>query len=144
MTCGRDRTKAWRARRHRSKVTDSLGATSRELFLVNVQNVSPRIDSLTARSPIPPGQASALALSFSDPGSIDTFRLVIDWGDRTSTSLVLAGGTRRELARNESGATGGKATRILMVIAWTLSLRNQSWRSRVGRRSSGEKVVRLQ
>jgi hypothetical protein len=45
-------------------------------------------------------------------------------------------------AQNEFQFTGGRSTRILMLIVWTLSLRNQRQR-RFGRRSPDDKAIRL-
>ncbi len=91
------------------EVTDSLGASSTRTFEVTVQNVPPTIDILSVTSPVKIDQASDLFLTFSDPGRLDTFRLLIQWGDHSSTFADLGVGMR-SFATSHPYAAAGKDT----------------------------------
>jgi hypothetical protein len=76
------------------EVTDRLGASAFGSIVVKVLNVPPRILSLSVGSPVTVGQADNLFVSFSDPGTLDTFEVVINWGDQSSTLAALGIGVR--------------------------------------------------
>ena len=68
-------------------ITDSLGASVQQSFVINVQNVPPHIDGLTVSPELPLGQTAFLSLSFSDPGLLDSFQGQINWGDGSTISF---------------------------------------------------------
>ncbi len=97
------------------EVTDSLGASSTRTFGVTVLNVSPTIESLTVTSPVSVDQDSALDLTFSDPGLLDTFRLLIQWGNHTSTFARLGVGTRSYSTSHAYSAAGSDAVTVTIT-----------------------------
>ena len=60
-----------------------------------VNNVAPVIDTLSITSPINENGMATLSGTFTDPGSLDTFELDIDWdGDSTfDETIVVSGGS---------------------------------------------------
>ena len=61
---------------------DDTGSTS-DMALVTVNNVAPSGLTFSA-TPVDENGSTTLSGSFSDPGSLDTFALAIDWGDPLS------------------------------------------------------------
>jgi autotransporter-associated beta strand protein len=63
------------------------GQGSNDLMLVHI-NTPPTLNSLTTSpSTIPEGSSVNLSGSFSDPDTLDTHTVQIDWGDNTTTTL---------------------------------------------------------
>jgi autotransporter-associated beta strand protein len=60
---------------------DQHGAGNRGTLSVTVPNVPPHLKHLHLTEPAVAGQAATLTASIPDPGTRDTFRLVVDWGD---------------------------------------------------------------
>jgi uncharacterized repeat protein (TIGR01451 family) len=50
-----------------------------------VENVPPAITSLAVTSPVDENGTATLTGTFTDPGTLDTFTLLIDWGDGTAS-----------------------------------------------------------
>ncbi len=73
-------------------MSDSLGASVQQSFVVNVQNVPPHVDSFTVTPELTLGQTALLSLTFSDPGLQDTFHGQINWGDGSTTSFQRSAG----------------------------------------------------
>jgi hypothetical protein len=60
---------------------------------VAVHNVAPSLDTASPTSPINENNSSTLAGTFTDPGTLDTFTLVVDWADGVTASYPV--GTSR-------------------------------------------------
>lgn len=71
------------------RVTDSEGENASASTNIAVQNAAPVINSLSTSAATignaSTGQSVALLAAFTDPGTLDTFSVVIDWGDGTPT-----------------------------------------------------------
>ncbi len=70
--------------------------------------------SLSVTSPVKIDQPSKLDLTFADPGALDTFRLVILWGDSDSTSVALGIGSR-SFSTSHAFATAGVDTVTVII-----------------------------
>ncbi|MBP7934824.1 MAG: PKD domain-containing protein [Phycisphaerae bacterium] len=72
------------------KVCDQYGACDVGTAEVEIENVAPTIDALTA--PLDPvninNQPVTVGVEFSDPGTLDTYDVTWDWGDETSDMQV--------------------------------------------------------
>jgi hypothetical protein len=64
---------------------DQLGAGNSGTLSVTVTNVPPALSHLAITSPVAAGQTARLTGSIHDPGTRDTFQLVVDWGDGSAT-----------------------------------------------------------
>jgi hypothetical protein len=64
-------------------VEDDDTGSDIENYDVTVYNVNPTLTSLFIISPINENDITTISGSFTDPGTLDTFNLVIDWGDST-------------------------------------------------------------
>lgn len=90
-------------------VTNALGESTTTSTTILVKNVAPTIDSLTITSPIDENGTATLTGTYSDPGSLDTHTLDIDWdGNGTfDQSVTVTGGTfsvsRQYLDDNPTG-----------------------------------------
>jgi len=74
-------------------VTDSDGASTSAGASVNVGNVLPSNIQLTlSQASINENDSTTLSGSFSDPGTLDTHTVAINWGDGSSTTVNLAAG----------------------------------------------------
>lgn len=76
-------------------VTDTVGIIDTDLTLVEVNNVAPTIELLSAFT-VTVGQAFDFSVTFSDQGFLDTHIATIDWGDLFIEAGVV----------NESGGSG--------------------------------------
>ncbi|WZP01156.1 hypothetical protein EP7_005609 (plasmid) [Isosphaeraceae bacterium EP7] len=68
------------------RVSDADGAVRTVLSTLEVANLAPAITSATTSSPPPTGGAKegdvvTVTAGFADPGVLDTFTAIIDWGD---------------------------------------------------------------
>jgi hypothetical protein len=83
-------------------VTATLPATgAQETATVTVDNVAPRtLTAVASDGPVDEGSVLGLALSFEDPGLLDTHLVTIAWGDGTEEerTVTASGQIRRELA----------------------------------------------
>ncbi len=111
------------------------GRSLQEILALLLGNSSPSAGS--NRRNLHSSFASQMASSGFSPSSTSSEGAVISLGPDQSPAI-----SPQEMAQNELRLTGGKSTRILMLTVWTLSLRNQRQR-RLGRRSRGEKAIRL-
>ena len=76
-------------------VTDDDMGSDMKTFDVDVNNVAPEITFLDVTSPIDENDVAELQLAFTDPGSLDTHTVEIDWGDGTAPEIInLNGGER--------------------------------------------------
>ena len=85
---------------------DGAAATA----VVQVENVAPMITGFQTSAPFCSGTAESqpvtATLAFTDPGTLDTHEVVIDWGDGQSETIALTGG-ERTVAPSHVYATGG-------------------------------------
>jgi len=76
------------------RVTDDGGASSIATATVTIGNVAPALSNLAVTSPIDEGSTVHLTGTISDPGTADSFVLVVDWGDGSAEETFnLAAGT---------------------------------------------------
>ena len=77
------------------RLSDDDGGVDTEQVSLTVVNVAPVIDTLSITSPINENGMATLSGTFTDPGSLDTFELDIDWdGDSTfDETIVVSGGS---------------------------------------------------
>lgn len=74
-------------------IADDDGGTDGTLIAVKVNNVAPELQNLNLAS-INEGETALLTADIVDPGLLDSFSVVIDWGDGfTETQLLPAGTT---------------------------------------------------
>jgi PKD repeat protein len=70
-------------------------------------NVSPSLSSLTfTPSSVTDHQTLSVSGTFSDPGATDTFTVVVNWGDGTSSSQALGASARSYSASHQYAAAG--------------------------------------
>ncbi len=74
---------------------------------VTVTNVPPSFVSLTMDGTLTAGVAAALNGVFTDPGVLDTFTLVVDWGDGARQTNNLSAGSRAFNLSHTFAASGG-------------------------------------
>jgi len=84
-------------------VTDGGGLSVSGGTTVNAVNVAPSVAALAlSPSPVTDRQTLTLSGSFSDPGTADTFTVLVDWGDHTAASTQsLAAGVRSFTASHD-------------------------------------------
>jgi Tol biopolymer transport system component len=71
------------------KIVDEVGATAFDTALVTVVNVAPTISpNLTPAPPTVIGGATVVNVAYTDPGTLDTHTVTVDWGDGTTSSAV--------------------------------------------------------
>jgi hypothetical protein len=71
---------------------DDKGSTTSSTSVV-VKNVAPTLSNVAVNSPINDGDTATLTGNISDPGTQDTFTLVVDWGEGSPQSYSFAAGT---------------------------------------------------
>ena len=88
-------------------VTDGGGLSASGSTGVTVANVAPSLGTLSfaPASPVD-GQSVSVGGSFTDPGATDTFSLVVDWGDGSTSPQSLAAGARSFSASHTYAAPG--------------------------------------
>ncbi len=64
--------------------TSENGLEAKEALQVTVNNVAPTLSNVAITTPIDEGGSTTLSGSITDPGTLDTFSLVVDWGDGTT------------------------------------------------------------
>jgi hypothetical protein len=99
-------------------VTDSEGESVSASTAITVRNAPPVIGSLTTSAGVignaSAGQSVSLSAAFTDPGTLDSFSVVIDWGDGTpTTGGTLAAG---QVQSSHAYAQGG-VYQITMTLA---------------------------
>jgi PKD domain/Bacterial Ig domain/FG-GAP repeat/Putative Ig domain len=72
-------------------VSDELGGTGMDWLLVTVANIAPELDALPDLSGAV-GEPLTVTGVFSDPGLLDTYLILIDWGDGVTETQMLAAG----------------------------------------------------
>jgi hypothetical protein len=88
-------------------VADDSGASGSGSTTVTVINVAPSGLVVTATpEPAEVGETVALNGSFSDPGSQDSHKAVISWGDGSTSTLDLSVGARSFSAQHQYGTVG--------------------------------------
>jgi hypothetical protein len=73
-------------------VTDKDTLTGENSTVVTVSNVAPVLDIAPSLSPVYEGDTAALGGNFTDPGTLDTHTVVVDWGDGTTEGPVAVPG----------------------------------------------------
>ena len=106
-------------------VTDDDTGTSNDTATVTVNNVAPILGDLNVTSPINENDVATLTGTITDPGTLDTFTLDVDWGDplspnNTEQYTFAAGTTSFELTHqylddNPSGTESGDYTIALTI-----------------------------
>jgi len=66
-------------------VTDDDDGSDTQTYDVTVSNVAPIITSFSISNPINENDIATLSGTFTDPGSLDTYTLQVNWGDSSST-----------------------------------------------------------
>jgi hypothetical protein len=91
------------------RVSDPDGASDEGTTTVEVFNVAPSVDGITAPTdPQAVGTLVALAASFSDDGIPDTHTATIDWGDGTvAPATVTGGGPSGQVSGNHTYTMAG-------------------------------------
>jgi hypothetical protein len=88
---------------------------------VAVHNVAPSLGTATPTSPVNESDSSTLAGIFTDPGTLDTFILVVDWGDGVIASYPL--GTSRTFSVShqylDDNPTGTASD--VYPVSWTVT-----------------------
>ncbi len=68
---------------------DGNGGVASATFTVTVNNVAPANVALSAAPPaINENDSTTISGSFTDPGTLDTHKVVIDWGDGSATTSI--------------------------------------------------------
>ena len=105
------------------KATDPFGESSSAPFEIAVSNVAPTltVDPLigpgTRDDKAEVGQAVTVSGSFTDPASLDTHTLIIDWGDGANNQTVLPfNGAPSAFSQSHAYSTGGIFTITVTVI----------------------------
>lgn len=74
--------------------SDSAGLSTSSNLSVTVVNVKPALSNVAVSLPVLGNGTATLTGNISDPGTLDTFSLTVDWGDGSQpTILPLAAGT---------------------------------------------------
>jgi PKD repeat protein len=88
-------------------VTDGGGLSVAGGTTVTASNVPPSLGELTfSPSAVTDHQTVTVSGSYTDPGTSDTFTVLVDWGDGSSASQSLAAGTRTFSASHAYDAAG--------------------------------------
>ncbi|MBI4311724.1 MAG: CSLREA domain-containing protein [Chloroflexi bacterium] len=74
-------------------VADDDGAAATAVYTVKVANAAPRVRAMVVPTKLAGLPFSAPLALFEDPGTRDTHTAVIDWGDGTTSSGTVSGGT---------------------------------------------------
>src|SRR5690606_24244274 len=65
---------------------------------VTVRNVAPAVTGTTLTTgPVTEGSTETFLVTFDDPGTADTHRLSVDWGDGTRSEEALSQGARQAI-----------------------------------------------
>jgi PKD repeat protein len=81
-------------------VTDQYSEIGQDILLVTVENVAPALADIPDMETMV-HESVSLAISFTDPGVLDTHTVLIEWGDETSTTRNL-GAKVSELTSNHT------------------------------------------
>jgi PKD repeat protein len=75
-------------------VTGSLGSSAAAMKSVTVANVMPSVTSITLPSLARIGTSVTVTAAFTDPGTAETYSVVVDWQDGTRVPMTLAANVR--------------------------------------------------
>jgi hypothetical protein len=75
-------------------VTGSKGSAGSSTKTLDIANVLPVFTSATLPSTAKMGSSVTVSASFNDPGTAETFQVVVDWGDGAMVPIQLAAGVR--------------------------------------------------
>jgi PKD repeat protein len=118
-------------------VTDAGGLSVSGGASANVVNVAPSLGALSVSpSTVVDGQTVATSGTFTDPGTADTFSLVVDWGDGSTTAQSLTAGTR-SFSASHAYASPGAYTVIATVTDSDGGVGSQSASLEVRRHNTG-------
>jgi hypothetical protein len=71
-------------------VTDEVGATASDTAVVSVANVAPTVSpNLTPAAPVTVGSATVINVAYTDPGTLDTHTVTVNWGDGSTSSATV-------------------------------------------------------
>jgi PKD repeat protein len=73
---------------------DDLGISGPDTAVAVVTNVAPTITTVKPVAAIDENQFATLELEFTDPGTLDSHEVLVDWGDGTTQTLTVAAGAR--------------------------------------------------
>ncbi len=73
-------------------INETDGGTDSDTAVVTVNNVAPTLSGLSATD-VSEGSATTLSGIITDPGTQDTFTLLVDWGDGSSETFNYGAGT---------------------------------------------------
>ncbi len=69
-------------------LTDNDGGTATASTAVTVNNVGPTLSNVAVTSPINENDLATLTGNIPDPGTLDSFTLIVDWGDGSAAQTV--------------------------------------------------------
>jgi len=92
-------------------ISDNAGGNSSSGLAVTVNNVAPSLTNVAITSPIPLNSTATLSGNFTDPGTLDTFALTINWGDGSgSQTMTLPAGATSFNASHQYTSPGSNIT----------------------------------
>ncbi len=101
-------------------VTASSGSSGSATKSITVVNVAPTVTSITATPGVATmGSSVKLSLKFTDPGTSETHRAVVDWGDGVITVIDLGSATR-SLTSTHVFAKAGLYPVYVYLTDWTI------------------------
>jgi PKD repeat protein len=89
------------------QITDDLGAIDTATCLINVKNVAPTLNIITAPiDPIQLGNPITANAKFTEPGILDTHTAIWDWDDGNTSIGTITGSSGTYTVMNESWTYG--------------------------------------
>jgi len=108
------------------EVTDAYGLRGTSTFYVVVGDVAPEFEVVRFPASLVAGELGEMAATFHDPGFLDRFYVMVDWGDRTSTDFGDGLTARDYRASHRFAATG-----TYEVVVTVVDLAGESARARL-------------
>ncbi len=96
------------------RVRDADGGEALGSTTVEVRNAAPRLQEVSLPEQAWAGDTVTLTVRFTDPGTADTFTLVVEWDGTTTTALLPAGSSAYELTRVLDGSPGDRPVRVTL------------------------------
>ncbi len=94
-------------------VADDDGGSGSDTTSVTVNNVAPTVTDIAVTSPINENEFAHLTGTISDPGTLDTFTIVVNWGEGAPVTYTIpAGSTSFDVTYQylDDGASPGNGT----------------------------------